>query len=180
MFPDSHYGAFAGAVYSGLLVCAAVGDVLWRRIPNTLVLWMMVSGLGYSVIAKPGFDGLYHSAGGLAVGLACWLPFYALAWVGAGDVKLFGAAGVWLGPLRTIEGAGMAAVVGGILGLLWMVWHYGVRNALGSLWIASVIPSALASAGAEAAQSRRTLPYGVALAAGALAAGWMPWLLVLG
>lgn len=179
MFPESPYGVLAGAIYSGLLVYAAVGDAIWRRIPNRLVVVMMVLGLVFSIVIKPGTGGVVSSAMGFIAGLACWLPFYALGWLAAGDVKLFAAAAMWLGPLRAIEGAGIAALAGGVLALLWMIWNYGVRDASRSLWIGSATPSTLASAGAESARFRRTLPYGVALAAGALVAAWMPRLFVL-
>lgn len=179
MFPETRYGLLAGAIYSGLLIYAAAGDAQWRRIPNRLILVIMALGLAFSIATHPGADGLLVSFTGFLVGLACWLPFYVLRWLAAGDVKLFAAAAMWLGPLRALEGAGMAALAGGVLALVWMVWNYGVRDAIRSLWIGSATPSVLASAGAESARFRRTLPYGVALAAGALAAGWMPRVLIL-
>lgn len=180
MFPDSRYGLIAGAVYSALLVWAAVGDVIWRRIPNWLVAAVIVCGFVYALAFMPWNVALGSSVPGFLTGLGLWLPFYVLGWVGAGDVKLFAAAGVWMGPLRTIEGAGIAALAGGLLAVVWMIWSYGVRRAADSLWVAAVLPAALAESGARSAQSRRTLPYGVALAAGALVAAWMPRLLVFG
>jgi len=115
--------------------------------------------------------------GGLLIGFACWLPFYALGWLGAGDVKLFAAAGSWLGPLRTIEGALVAAIAGAVLALVWMGWTYGARKGATDLAIALTLPSTLAR-GPAAQATRKTLPYGVALALGALTAAWAPGLLL--
>lgn len=168
-----------GAVYSLLLVCAALIDARTRRIPNWLVLVLAVSGLAYGLVGPAPASGPIASLFGLATGFGCWILFYAAGWLGAGDVKLFAAAGAWLGPFRAVEGAGLAAIVGGLLALTWMLWSYGKKRTGDTLILATATPSIL-SQGASASGGRRTLPYGVALAAGALAAAWMPRLLVLG
>jgi prepilin peptidase CpaA len=178
VFAGSTVQVALGVVFSGLIAYAAYTDVRTRRIPNRVVVLMAVAGLGYSVLSF-GVSGLLRSGSGIGVGLACWLPFYALGWLGAGDVKLFAAAGGWLGPLRTVEGALIAALAGAVLALGWMLWRYGVRRTASTLSVASVAPAILTPGGGTIDQ-RRTLPYGVALAVGALAAGWLPRSLLFG
>ena len=169
-------GLVGGVVYTLLLLTAAVGDFRTRRIPNRLTGIMAVLGLLWSVGLNPVLPGALQGAGGLLTGLLCWLPFYALGWLGAGDVKLFAAAGAWLGPLRTVEGALIAAVVGALLALIWMVFSYGGKNAVTTLAIAASRPSVLTPASGKSG-FKKTIPYGVALAFGALAVGWMPGVL---
>lgn len=177
LFDGAPAGALSGIVFTTLLIVAAVGDIRNRRIPNRLVAILAVLGIAFSVSEAPVVDGFLLGLGGFAVGLACWLPFYVLGWLGAGDVKLFAAAGAWLGPMRALEGALIAALLGALLAFAWMLRSYGVRNVLATLGVAAGSPGMLAP-GSDASKSRRTLPYGVAIALGALCAAWIPGLLL--
>lgn len=172
MFAGS-FGLSAGVVFTVLVLYAALQDVRSRRIPNVVVAVLGVLGIIYSVVVEPGTTGLLRGVGGFATGLVCWLPFYALGWLGAGDVKLFAGAGAWLGPLRTVEGALIGALAGAVLAVGWMVWSYGLKRTATTLSVATAAPAILAPDGRHI-DRRRTLPYGVALAVGALAAAWLP------
>lgn len=167
----------AGGVFTTLLVAAAIGDIRTRRIPNRLVAILAALGIAFSVWSVPIVPGVLRGIGGFAVGLACWLPFYLLGWLGAGDVKLFAAAGAWLGPMGALEGALIAALLGAGLALAWMLRSQGVRNVLVTLGMAAASPGLLSPSGGTAT-TRRTMPYGVAIALGALCAGWLPGLLL--
>ena len=165
----------AGLVFTTILVVAAVGDVRTRRIPNMLVAILAVAGIVYTVTRNPVLPGLSQSGGGLLAGLACWLPFYALGWLGAGDVKLYAAAGAWLGPARAAEGALVGALFGAVLSLIWMMKSHGVKQTAETLGMAAATPEMLARSNGSG--KRSTLPYGVAIAFGAIWAGWMPRIL---
>jgi len=115
MFAMSPLGILSGVVFSLLLVIAAVTDVRTRRIPNLLVVVLAACGLVYSAFLPPSFWGAVRGIEGFATAFVCWLPFYALGWLGAGDVKLFAAAGAWLGPMRALEGTVIAALAGAAL-----------------------------------------------------------------
>ncbi len=170
-------GLLAGAVFTALLLLAAIGDLRSRRIPNRLVAILALLGIAFSVAQRPVFPGALHGLEGLVTGLACWLPFYALGWLGAGDVKLFAAAGAWLGPMRALEGAFIGALAGAVLAVLWMLRSHGVRNVFQTLGLAVGSPGLLSSpAGGD--KGRSTLPYGVAIAFGAICAAWFPLLLL--
>lgn len=170
-------GTLAGITFTAILVLAAIGDMRKRRIPNRLVAILAVLGLAFSVSQRPVFAGALHGLEGLAVGLACWLPFYALGWLGAGDVKLFAAAGSWLGPFGALEGALIGALAGAVLAVLWMLRAHGFRNSVQTLGMAASSPSLL-SAPAGGETGRSTLPYGVAIAFGAICAAWLPGLVL--
>src|SRR5688500_15588241 len=127
-FGSSPMGTVAGVVFTALLVLGAVGDLRTRRIPNRLVVVIGVLGLIYSVFSLPIIPGGVRGFTGILVGLGIWLPFYALGWVGAGDVKLFAAAGAWLGPMGAVEGALVGAIAGAVLALGWMINSRGIKQ----------------------------------------------------
>jgi prepilin peptidase CpaA len=176
IFPGTTLGRVAGAVYTLLLVYAAVGDLRSRRIPNNLVLVLGVAGLAFSVLHAPPLEGAMRGVGGLITALVVWLPFYMMGWVGAGDVKLFAASGAWLGPARTLEAAAISAVTGALLALVWMLWNHGLKRVVETVWLATAAPAVLASS-ADSGRSSRSLPYGVALVVGSLVAAWVPEIL---
>jgi len=168
-------GTVAGLIFTVLLVIGAVGDLRTRRIPNRLVLVIGVFGLIYSLSMQPVIAGGLRGFAGLLVGLAIWLPFYAFGWVGAGDVKLFAAAAAWLGPMGAVEGAIVGAIAGAVLALVWMMKSRGLKETAETLGMAASSPSLLSPTGPLSRRS--TLPYGIAIAFGAIWAGWLPGLL---
>lgn len=173
MFAASPLGFLAGTAFSVLVILAAIEDVRSRRIPNVLVAILAVLGLIYSSLTPPSFGGALRGIEGLTTGLVCWLPFYVFGWLGAGDVKLFAAAGAWLGPLRSVEGTFIAALLGALVALLWMLRTRGVRNSMETLGIATTVPVVLADTPKSSVKAR-SIPYGLPMATGALLAAWMP------
>ena len=174
-FTESPFGIVAGALFTVILVVAAIGDFRTRRIPNRLVALLAVLGLAYSIAAQPVLSGALRGVEGLLLGLVCWLPFYVLGWLGAGDVKLFAAAGAWLGPVGAVEGALVGACAGALLALVWMIRSRGVKRTTEMLGMAAGSPSLLSPG--EKDSRRSTLPYGIAIAFGAIWAGWLPRML---
>ena len=172
MFVATPLGMLAVFAFSSLLMVAAIGDVRTRRIPNRLVALIAVVGICWSVVAMPLLPGALRSLEGLGIGLACWLPLYLFGWLGAGDVKLFAAAGAWLGPAGALEGSLIAAVLGALLALIWMLRSTGVRNVFQTLGLATTLPSVLTTP-ADPQKAARSLPYGVPISAGAICAAWL-------
>lgn len=164
-----------GFVFTTILIIAAIGDLRTRRIPNRLVAALALAGIVFSVARAPIVPGFLQAGGGLLAGLACWLPFYMLGWLGAGDVKLYAAAGAWLGPARAAEGALIAALFGAVLSLIWMMKSHGVKETAQTLGMAAATPGMLSRSSGSG--KRSTLPYGVAIAFGAIWAAWMPRIL---
>jgi len=169
VFVATPLGMLAGFAFSSLLVIAAIGDVRTRRIPNRLVALIAVLGICWSIAAMPLLPGASRSLEGLGIGLACWFPLYLFGWLGAGDVKLFAAAGAWLGPLGALQGSLIAALLGAVLALIWMLRSSGFKSVFQTLGIATALPSVLTTP-ADPQKSARTLPYGVPISAGAICA----------
>jgi prepilin peptidase CpaA len=178
MFAGSDWRLAAGLVFSALLVTACITDVRWRRIPNWLVLVLAISGFAFSVISDPWVPGLGKALGGLVVGFAIWIVFHIAGGLGAGDVKLFAAAGAWLGPTGAWRASLVAALVGGVLALVTLLIQRrareGIERVAMSVTLFSLAPLGKAEPGSD---RKRHLPYGVALSCGALLTAWIPRIL---
>jgi prepilin peptidase CpaA len=152
-----------------LLVAAAWVDVREHRIPNALVFPGIALGLMFAHLPGGSVGG---AALGVAVGMAMGLPLYALRAMGAGDVKLMGMAGAFLGAGDMFVAGLVIFVVGGVLGLV-AVWRRRAFRQLGANLkdMAGGLTARLAggpAAAGAAAPSVGVLPYGVAIAAGTI------------
>jgi prepilin peptidase CpaA len=105
----------ATAAFLALLAAAAWHDVHERRVPNGLAAGIALGALLAGPLACSPARGLGSALLGAAVGLLCWLPAWWRGALGAGDVKLFAAAGAWLGPALTWRAALLAALLGGVV-----------------------------------------------------------------
>jgi prepilin peptidase CpaA len=176
MFTGSFTHLAGGAVFSLLLVAGCVTDLRTRRIPNELVLSILVTGWVFALTAEDPWRALGLSVAGTAIGFAIWIAFYLFGVMGAGDVKFFAAAGAWLGPGATWRAALVAAVVGGLLAVVVLVMEkrLGVVLRRMALAASSASLASLPEQAVVADAKSRPLPYGVALAVGALVVAWVP------
>ena len=83
----------------GFALVAVAWDLSTRRIPNVLTFGAALAALiAHAYIG--GWNGLGMAAAGWVAGVMLFFPVFALGGMGAGDVKLLGAVGAWLGPGR--------------------------------------------------------------------------------
>jgi prepilin peptidase CpaA len=178
VFAGSEWRLAAGLLYTLLLVVACFTDVRWRRIPNALVAVLALTGFAFSVALEPWWPGLLRAFSGLALGFSIWILFHIAGGMGAGDVKMFAAAASWLGPGGAWRAALLAALAGGVLSLVALVLQRRTREGLERVAM-SVSMFSLAPLGKAAPDQQRKayLPYGVALACGALLTAWIPGIL---
>jgi prepilin peptidase CpaA len=108
---------FGYSVAVGIALVASVFDLQSRRIPNALTFGAAAAGLIFAA-ATGGVSGVGASLAGWLLAMALWLPIYALGGMGAGDVKLMAAVGVWLGPAGALHAALYAAIAGAVLALM--------------------------------------------------------------
>jgi len=146
--------AWLAILVSVLLVAAAIQDILVRKISNLLVLAVLVAGVAAMLVMGPRID-LWQNVLVFAVLLALGLFAYARKVLGAGDVKLIAATGLWV----DLQGAPwlLAAILiaGGVLALVMLGWVVTGRGKT-----------------KEKMRKRRSVPYGVAIAAGSLLILW--------
>ena len=144
------------ALLAGFVFCliwAAVTDILSRKITNATSLVCAAMGAVYAVSSG---DVLYHFLIAFTVLLLGFAAF-AKGWIGGGDAKLLAAGALWMGPGAILTFLFFTAAAGGGLALLWLC--------------EGRLRYALARGGLNIQLSvTRELPYGIAIAAGGLAA----------
>jgi prepilin peptidase CpaA len=133
-------------VLAGILVVAAVIDArtftISNRLNGVVAVLAPVYWLSVPMAPWPGIAIQLIAAAVVFGILAC--AFFA-GMMGGGDVKLAAALALWFPPAGTIKFLVMMSIAGGVLTLAILVWHRARRN-VGS----------------------PKIPYGVAIAAGAL------------
>jgi prepilin peptidase CpaA len=139
-----------------LLVAAAVEDAVRLRISNITVLLVIVGAAFAAIFVGPG-PGLWQNLAVFAGLLAIGTPLFAAGKLGGGDVKLLAAAGLWFDLFGAARMFLAVAIAGGVLALLILLarmanWSEGARRRVVVL------------------RPGGGIPYGVAIAAGALIA----------
>lgn len=145
-------------VMPAFLALSAGWDIASYTIPNFLSLALLALFAVFAATSgmAPGEIGTHALAG--LVGLAIGFALFAFGLIGGGDAKLFAVIVLWLGFSDLLDFVLMTSVFGGVLtiGLL------GLRNL--------PMPGLLADQGwlMRLHDARSGIPYGAALAAGAL------------
>ena len=114
--PQAPSDALVVAILAAATGLAAVIDLRTRRIPNALTGSLAVVGLGLAAM-QLGTVGIGSAIIGCLLGFAFMLPGNVFGATGAGDVKLFAAAGALLGPATTVRAFVFTAIAGGVLAL---------------------------------------------------------------
>jgi len=158
-----------------LLSVAAFTDLRERRIPNWVTIPGLLAGLVLGAALEGGFP--VAALSGAVLALLVAFPVFALGGLGAGDVKLFAAVGAFVsagGLLSVLIYGGIAGGVlalgnafrrGELLGMLVNTKNlllYGLTRGRHGVRID------LQSSGSH------SVPYGVAIAAGAVMAWFFP------
>lgn len=147
-------------VMPALVIMGGLHDLLTMKIPNWISLALvllffpaaLLVGLGPAAVA-------IHVGVGLAA-LFIGAGMFALRWIGGGDAKLMAATCLWLG----LSGSGMfllwTGVVGGLFCLFLMMarQHLQMVTPFAPGWVTRVL------------EPKGDIPYGVAIAIGALLA----------
>lgn len=159
----------------GVLALAAVIDWRTLRIPN----WLTVGGMVYALLyhashATSVGAGLWTSLLGLATGLALLMPLYLLRVLGAGDVKLMGTMGAFLGAQAMPLAVVFVLATGGLAALLYVVSRRAVSPFLHNLrfvtWsLLTPGSGAWRPSAAASMPSIGSLPYGVSICIGGIA-----------
>ncbi|MGH7900012.1 MAG: A24 family peptidase [Candidatus Binatia bacterium] len=118
----------------GVSLTACIFDLRTRRIPNLLTLVAAVAAWSF-FLAQGGLSALGWSVTGWLLGVLMFFPFFLLGGMGAGDVKLLGALGAWLGPLAAIHLAFYTAIAGGVMALIVVLARGYLGEAFLNIWL---------------------------------------------
>jgi prepilin peptidase CpaA len=99
-----------------ILIIASVKDIFLFKIPNLLTFSGLIIGIAYLSITK-GYDGFSLSLAGAMSGFSLLIIPYLIGGTGAGDVKLLGVVGSFLGPKGVFTVFLVSCVLGGVFAL---------------------------------------------------------------
>ena len=180
-----YWEATLAILIPGILYASWI-DYSQRRVPNWLNATLAAGGLIMQA-AYFGWSGVGNGLLGLLVGLAVLILPWAVHGMGAGDVKLLAAIGVWLGPWLTLLSFAVGAVIGGVMALVMIFWSGRAVHAYTNLQTMMSKFRRLDTAfgefgGAKSfGDSSQLLPYGIPLTAGTIGVlltyyfgGWLP------
>lgn len=111
------------------ILAAIAGYTDWRsrRIPNWLTMQGFLLGILTNTLVG-GWAGTKDSLLGAGLGLALLLPFVVIRALGAGDWKLVGALGAFLGPRPLILVLVVTILVNGVMAVAMIVWKKRVAE----------------------------------------------------
>ncbi len=156
-----------------MAIVAGVFDWRWRRIPN----WLTVSGFVTGVVVNTvfaGLPGMEAALLGTLVGLVLVMPLVLIRSLGAGDWKLTGALGAFLGPRQLILVLIGSFLLAGVMAFAVVIWTgrlkqtlVNIARILGSLLSLRMPPPEVTLDNPRAAK----IPFGVAMSAAVWAIG---------
>jgi prepilin peptidase CpaA len=123
---------FVSVLALGVLLSLAIWhDWRMRKIPNTLVLWGVMTALGLSL--TPRGIGLNAALLGGMTGFLVFLLLYMFKMVGAGDVKLITAVGLFVGWPDMAKVCVAIVLAGGLLSIAWGLWTSNMTTVVKNL-----------------------------------------------
>lgn len=144
-------------IFPFVMLYAAVNDILSMRIANVVSVGLAAAFVVVALVAgMPPEQILVHVGVGLAVLLANMLLFH-MRLVGGGDAKLLAAAAMWVGYDQLVPFIVYVTIFGGVLALVLLAYRRLPVDAL-----------PLPDWASRLHQPGEGMPYGVAIAAGAL------------
>lgn len=141
-------------------LAASYLDWRWRRVPN----WLTYSAAGLALGTRLSLGGPAagaEGAGGMLLAFVLMVFLFAIGVMGGGDVKLSAAMGAWIGVRAVPRAFLFMTLLGAVLSLLMVGMALARRLA--------AVQTSGGEASAEAG-ARLTVPYGLAIAGGALLA----------
>lgn len=118
----------------GIAFLAGWVDFRTRKIPNWVTVPALLLGIGLH-IAAAGWAGAKASLEGAGLALGLLLPFVLMRGLGAGDWKLMGAVGAFLGPLMFLFVLVGSVLISGLMAIVAIYRTQRVGETLRNLWV---------------------------------------------
>ncbi|MGE4369499.1 MAG: prepilin peptidase [Burkholderiaceae bacterium] len=128
-------------------------DLNQRRLPN---VWVGVFGflfLVHAALSPMGWTDVGWHAAIAVLTFVVTTVFFALGWMGGGDVKLFTALMLWAGPILALPAIVITTLAGGVLAVAGLMARFFLQRQ----WLTPLSPCL------RRLDARRGVPYGVAL-----------------
>jgi prepilin peptidase CpaA len=151
-----------------MLIIAVVNDLRFQEIPNILVFPAMFVAIAYYSWFR-GLEGFLFSIEGIGLGMAVLIAFHLFGGMGAGDVKLMGAVGGFLGPRGVFIAFLLTALIGGIYSLAMLAFHGylgGTLKRYSAMLTTFIVTEKIVYVSASNKESKLRLCYGVPIALG--------------
>jgi len=129
----------------------------------------MITGLAYHGFSG-GHTGLIFSIEGIALGIVFLLGFYIFSGMGAGDVKLMGAAGSFLGPKGVFVAFLITALTGGLISLGVIIVRPSVKATAANVLEMARMLLYTRRLSLPPGLEKKRIPYGPAIAVGSIIA----------
>ena len=145
-------------LFPAIMAFVALSDLFTMSITNRVSI-ILVAGFGLlAALTQMGASDLLSHVGAAAAVLAAVFVFFAFGWIGGGDAKLAAATALWFGFAHLLDYLLYASLFGGALTLA-IIYYRGMPlpPVFGGLAWAERLH-----------RSDAGVPYGIALAAGAL------------
>ena len=158
-----------------VLGLAVYWDLSERRIPNAVTVPGLVVGLLLAAFAEGGVPA--QGVAGAGIALAVSLPLVLLGGLGAGDAKLFTTVGAFVGIGGLLSVFLFGGVAGGILALINVARRGAILGVLVNVKNMILYHLTLGRHGVRIrldSPGAQSVPYGLAIAAGALGAWFFP------
>lgn len=158
-----------GVILIPLAIAIVYMDIRYRRIPNKLVLLILLGGLTLNTIFG-GPHGLLVSLGGFALAFTLMFFFHLFGTMGAGDVKLFAAIGAVNGLPLVLPTLLVVALTGGVLAIGKMIYARRVGATMFGVFqfFYGLLPGQTVPRFAIPEDRSYTLPYAVPICFGSL------------
>ena len=183
---DERLAVFQWGVVIGASLIAAGCDLRTRRITNSLTFPLLVTGLIWAVWIG-GLSSLAEAVGACILLALPYVILFVFAHGGAGDAKLMGAIGAWLGLKQGVIVLCCVATAGIVLAIAKAIVQKQAKTVLTSVFV-SMYTCVLSLTGSKTMRFTSNLtdrdqsdgldiPYGVAIFAGVCIGGTIIWLL---
>jgi prepilin peptidase CpaA len=171
-------------VFCLLCVSILIWDLLFRRVPNMVVIAALLAQALFIAFFRGEADYPTHDLTaamiGFFMGLLIFVPFYAFRAMGAGDVKFFALLGFFLGPTALIPVWVVGSLMAGVHALCVMASKSLEVFLIRSFWFSVLARCSLLSKWQRLAirieaarKGRQGIPYAAYLSVGAL--GFLVW-----
>ena len=182
---DERLAAFQWGVVISVSLAAAVCDLQTRRIPNMLTFPLLLAGLIFAVW-NGGLSSLAGAAGACVLLALPYVFLFVFAHGGAGDAKLMGGIGAWLGLTQGVVVLCCVAVAGIVSAIAKAAMRKQAKIVLTSVFVSaysfmlSLTGHKMEFAGTLADGEQpdsMDIPYGVVIFAGVIIGGAIIWYL---